>query len=176
MTDGTTQLWNTDLQAGTGTLERTLKGHDLDVLDAEFSPDGKLLATAGYDGTARVWNVATGKSVAVLHEQAGTLVSAIFSHDGRLLVTSSHIGPARVWNVSTGELLATIAGETAPIIAARFTPDDESVLTIDQEGVVRSVPCDTCGGLKDLLTLAESRATRSLTPAERAQFLQEPTA
>ncbi|MBI2933925.1 MAG: hypothetical protein HYY16_19950 [Planctomycetes bacterium] len=41
----------------------TLKGHEKDVTSVAFAPDGKLLASGSYDGTVRLWDLATGKEV-----------------------------------------------------------------------------------------------------------------
>jgi len=50
----------------TGTELRTLQGHSRGVIGVAFSPDGHQLATAGDDGTARIWEVATGQCLVTL--------------------------------------------------------------------------------------------------------------
>jgi hypothetical protein len=55
-------LWH----AATGTHLATLTGHDYTVLAVTFSADGALLATASADGTARLWDVASGAHLATL--------------------------------------------------------------------------------------------------------------
>src|SRR5690348_11047421 len=47
-------------------LTRTLVGHNGEVHGVAFSPDGTLLATGSYDGTARLWNTATGQTIHTL--------------------------------------------------------------------------------------------------------------
>ena len=63
------------------------------------------MVTASWDGTARVWEAATGKAIGepLRHEEA--VNSAAFSPDGRFVVTASSDGTARVWEAATGKAI-----------------------------------------------------------------------
>ena len=69
---------------------------------AAFSPDGLRLVTAASDDTARVWDAANGKEIAVLRGHQGGVNSVAFTPDGTRIVTASDDGTARIWDAATG--------------------------------------------------------------------------
>jgi WD40 repeat protein len=107
--------------------------------------------------------------------------SASFSPDGHWVVTG---GPftAGLWRTSTGRLFSItglnndpfLRGHTMPLTSATFSRDGRRILTSSLDGTVRVFTCDVCGGLRDLLVLADARLARiaaALTPAERRRYL-----
>ena len=78
-------------------LARTLTGHTRYVREVAFSPDGALLATTSWDGTARLWDTATGQTLRTLTGHTGYVRGVAFSPDGALLATTSDDKTARLW-------------------------------------------------------------------------------
>ncbi len=102
---------------------------------AEFSPDGKLIVTAGDDGTARVWNAKTGELYRVLGEgeverHEGSVLWVAFSHDGSKIVTTSRDHTAKVWDIGEGKPVAELNGHFAGVSYSEFGPKDRVVLTL----------------------------------------------
>jgi WD40 repeat protein len=77
----------------------TLVGHTGDVESALFSPDGQRIVTASGDGTARIWESASGQPVATLQGHTRPVVGAAFSSDGERIVTASDDGTVRVYRI-----------------------------------------------------------------------------
>jgi WD40 repeat protein len=65
-----------------------------------FSPDGRLLATAG-DGTASLWSLATGRELRRVDGQANRLSHVAFSPDGRTLVATGNDDDIRFWDLDS---------------------------------------------------------------------------
>src|SRR5438874_13292901 len=72
---------------------------------AQFSPDGKRIATAAHDGTARLWDAQTGEPLTGVLKHDSQVDSVRFSADGKKIATASKDGAARVWDAQTGQLL-----------------------------------------------------------------------
>jgi dipeptidyl aminopeptidase/acylaminoacyl peptidase len=70
------------------------------VWSAQFSPEGKRIATASADKTARVWDAESGQPLTEPLPHDGAVKSALFSPDGKRMVTASDDGIARVWDIA----------------------------------------------------------------------------
>lgn len=109
-------------------------GSSVGVDMVSFSPDGKLLVTAGNDGTARIWAVPDGIEIVVLKGHTGNVVTAVFSPDGRMVVTASSDDTARVWDATNGQVISILRGHEADVKTAAFSPDGQRVVTASEDG------------------------------------------
>jgi WD40 repeat protein len=110
-------------------LARTLTGHTKAVWDVTFSPDGRLLVTSGSDGTARMWDPATGEQLRVLAAHQDGVSGVAFSPDGNLLATAGADRTARVWDPVTGKQIRTLTGHEEWLFGVAFSPDGRLLAT-----------------------------------------------
>jgi WD40 repeat protein len=110
------KLWD----AVTGKELMVLPGGGLKV---RFSPDGRQLASGNQDGTAQVWNAATGKLLFSLRGHTGSVTGLAYSPDGRRLATGSGDQTVKLWDAQTGQEVLTLRGHTAPVSCVAFSRD-----------------------------------------------------
>jgi WD40 repeat protein len=97
--------------------------HEGGATAAAFAPDSRRLASAGYDGTIRIWDVATGRALGRLEGAQGTVWSIDFSPDGLRLAAAGEDRIIRVWDLAQGRLALRLAGHERNVWEVRFSPD-----------------------------------------------------
>jgi WD40 repeat protein len=94
---------------------RELAGHGDRIRNVDVSADGGLIASAGGDGTARIWDRRTGENLLTLAGHTSYVEAARFSPDGRNVVTASRDGTVKFWNIE---------GHFNTVTSIAFGPND----------------------------------------------------
>jgi len=137
---GTMRLWDPVTRHSAPILTGS---HTHRVQVAAFSPDGKLLATAGSGGTVRLWNPATRRPVGAplrATKSQAVVLDVAFSPDSKLLASVDGNGTVRVWNPATRRPVGApfhAASSQAVVLDVAFSPDGKLLATIDHGGAVR---------------------------------------
>ncbi len=102
-------------------------GHARGVASVAFAPDGRWFVTGGGDGTARVWDSATGKELLAVKDESNIVESVAVSPDGRFFVTGGYMG-WQVWDTLTGKPVEGLRQRASQGWAV-FSPDGKRLLT-----------------------------------------------
>jgi WD40 repeat protein len=160
--DTTARLWDGE----TGQLLHTFTQHTGPTTRVIFNPEGTRLATGSFDRTVKVWDLKTGEELYTLSGPSASVWGIAFSPDGKLIATGSNDLTLRLWDAMTGEELLTlpIPGNSLQLF---FTPDQTRL-------VVQTPSSGThvyLSQIEDLLALAKSRVSRTLTTEECQKYL-----
>lgn len=129
----------------TGEPVHRFEGHTNIISEVDFSPDGMLLASASYDGTIRLWDVATGDSLYTLGDYV-VVDSLAFSPDGTIIAAAecltgedqnrcTSVG-IELWDVETGQSVRLLEGGTSRIFNV-VSSLDGSWLASSNRGMVQ---------------------------------------
>jgi WD40 repeat protein len=131
------RIWN----ASTGQLRYPLRitpATTGSLNELAFSPDDRLLATAGsQDTTAKVWNLAEKSAVAILTVHRSGIESVAFSPNGRSVVTAGRDGKAYIAQSEFSTTQGVLIGHRGPVNVATFSPDGSEVVTASNDGFAR---------------------------------------
>ncbi|HET8872681.1 MAG TPA: PQQ-binding-like beta-propeller repeat protein [Gaiellaceae bacterium] len=152
--DYVARIWD----AKTGKRPRALEPHEKALTSASFSPDGRFVVTTSIDQNARLSDAESGKQIWLL-SHASTVNAADFSADSRWVVIA---GPrvAGIVNAESGERILRIKGRDDQMTAAAFSPHGYRIATGGKRGSVETYDCRVCGGMGQLVKLAERRLAR----------------
>ncbi len=116
---GEARLWN----LADGKLIQTFLGHQDSLYAAVLSPDGRLVATAGYDQQIKLWDTASGKLLRTLAGHNDAVFDLAFRPDGKVLASASGDRTVKLWDVETGARLDTFGQPLKELYTVAFSPD-----------------------------------------------------
>jgi WD40 repeat protein len=153
--DGTRLAFSTDLQSSirlwdplTQKMVRTLPGHDKPLWSLAWSPDSQRLASAGDDGTVRVWDVLRGEETSsfpyyLKHGFSDSAFSTLsWCLDGKRLAVADDDNRIRVWDVDARHAVATLHGHPSPggsdhvTCAVAWSSDGRRLASASTDGIL----------------------------------------
>ncbi|MBM3566314.1 MAG: c-type cytochrome [Alphaproteobacteria bacterium] len=116
--------------------EFKLEGHGHKVMGLAVSPDGRHLATAGWDRTVRLWAIADGTPGPIL-SAAQPLNAVVFADGGALVVAAGHDGALHLWDLQTGAARGRMEGHERGVTQLAVSADGRRILSAGIDGTVR---------------------------------------
>jgi WD40 repeat protein len=118
-------------------IVRTFEGHTDAVVSLSQSKDGKQLLSASWDGTIRLWNIATGLAEKKFTTHTGGVHVALFNNAETGIYSAGADRVIRFWDMNTGKVLKNYEGHVAEITSLILTPDEKMLISHSLDGVTK---------------------------------------
>lgn len=148
-TEGTLLLGRTDSSAAHFKVLKNM--HRGGIFTVALSPDERLVASGGADGSIQLFDLHTGNPLGAPWMAHGKAVTAIgFNSEDSLLASGSADGTIRVWNVRTGQAVTNaLVAHTEPVLAVAFDSTNGRILSFGRDYHLRSWALSQIPGKRD---------------------------
>jgi WD40 repeat protein/serine/threonine protein kinase len=112
-------------------------GHRGAVRAVTYGPDGRWLASAGEDGTVRLWEPPTGRLARALLGHDHRIFCLAWSPDGKTLASGGEDRTVRLWDATSGRLLRTVPGHASVVHDVAWSPDSQILASGSWDATIR---------------------------------------
>ncbi|KAF7244504.1 hypothetical protein EYD10_09484, partial [Varanus komodoensis] len=114
-----------------------MTGHQALINQVVFSPDTRIIASASFDKSIKLWDGKTGKFLASLRGHVSAVYQIAWSADSRLLVSGSSDSTLKVWDAKTRKLAIDLPGHADEVFAVDWSPDGQRVASGGKDKCLR---------------------------------------
>uniref|UniRef100_A0A4W2I8I4 Notchless protein homolog 1 n=1 Tax=Bos indicus x Bos taurus TaxID=30522 RepID=A0A4W2I8I4_BOBOX len=114
-----------------------MTGHQALINQVVFSPDSRVIASASFDKSIKLWDGRTGKYLASLRGHVAAVYQIAWSADSRLLVSGSSDSTLKVWDVKAQKLSTDLPGHADEVYAVDWSPDGQRVASGGKDKCLR---------------------------------------
>ncbi len=115
---------------------KKLHGHQKPINHIQFSPNGKLIVTASFDKSLRLWNL-EGEQMAVFRGHVESVYMVCWSLDSRMFVSGSKDSTMKVWDCKLRKLMFDLPGHADEVYALDWSPDGKKVASGSKDKMLR---------------------------------------
>ncbi|XP_075709120.1 notchless protein homolog 1 [Rhinoderma darwinii] len=114
-----------------------MTGHQALINEVLFSPDTRIIASASFDKSIKLWDGKTGKYIASLRGHVSAVYQIAWSADSRLLVSGSSDSTLKVWDAKSMKLFVDLPGHADEVFAVDWSPDGQRVASGGKDKCLR---------------------------------------
>jgi WD40 repeat protein len=108
------------------------------VYSVAFSPDGNQILSVSWDGTVKLWDIASGREIRSFLGHSKSVGYVAFSPDGHQILSGSLDGTVKLWDAASGREIRSFQGHSRSAVSSvAFSPDGNQILSVSGDSTVK---------------------------------------